>query len=757
MAPVQYSVGSLWIIFLIFLSQIICIKAVQCPDPNVDNAVKLSGYVGPYSINSVVRFRCKKQYKLIGSDTVKCNQSSKWDPELPKCLGICTFPTHFSFAELEVPTTQSIFLEGTQLKYKCKQGYERVPGTVDTVTCSKFQWSPFELFCKPITCVEPETVSNGRILSALSLYGNRITYACETGYKFKSINYRSCMSDRSWSLPIPECEARTCANPGYVENGWYSPHLDEYLYNDTITYYCEEGFQLIGKASITCRLEERWSNNPPQCRGICKAPPDLYNAQLQFQYKTKETFFIGTSVQYMCRPGYYQDYRFTNTITCLGNLTWSKTPNDFCKLYTCPTLAHVKNGWYAPELDEYLHNDTVAYDCHEGFQLVGQASITCGHDGRWKSNPPECRGICDDPPDLYYAQLDIRSKAITTFFAGTTVQYNCKSGYIRNNMYRNSITCLGNFTWSGMSKEFCKRKSCGRPPTVSNAVLEVKDFLFESKAVYTCEKGYKMVSPGNSLICGPNGGWTGTLSVCEVQNCLPPEDLEVGSYSPKKNEYSYNETVIYKCNTLQLVGKASVSCTDEGKWSSGAPQCRAVCTFPPKLDFAVVEEEEEFIDMGKSIQYKCRAGFVPVTGKNNKLTCLENLKWSQHELFCTPISCGDPGDIDHGQIQSEDFFFGSRVYYTCNPGYSMISKRNYRECQSDGTWSGKPPVCKEPVCDQIWELQEEARKCTSTPDEWIKYLQVQFLYLQIENLKLDNEIKKRQLSSTVEPNLKSEE
>ncbi|KAM4044942.1 complement receptor type 1-like isoform 2-T2 [Anomaloglossus baeobatrachus] len=697
MASVWYSVRIMWTIFLIFLSQIICIKAMQCPDPNVDNAVKLSGNIGSYSINTVVKFRCKKQYKLIGSDTVKCNQSSKWEPELPMCLGICTFPTHFSFAELEVPTTQSVFLEGAQLKYKCKRGYERISGAVDTITCSKFQWSPFELFCKPITCVGPPFVPNGRLLSGSSLHGNRITYACETGYKFKNINYRTCLSDGSWSLPIPECE------------------------------------------------------------GICKPPPVLYNAQLHFQYQTMATFFIGTVVQYMCRPGFYQDHGLTNSITCLKTLTWSNISNDFCKLYTCPSLGNVKNGWYAPELEEYLQNDTVTYDCHEGFQLVGKASIICGHDGRWKTNPPECRGICDNPPDLHYAQLDIRSKAITTFFAGSTVQYNCKRGYIQSNYYRNSIACLGNFTWSEIPKELCKRRSCGHPPKVSNAVLEVKDFLFESNAIYKCEKGYKMVSIGDSLNCGPNGGWTGTLPLCEVQKCLPPEDLQDGSYRLKKNDYTYNETVTYKCNTLQLIGKASVSCTDEGKWSSGAPQCRAACIFPPKLDFAVLVEEEEFADMGKSVQYKCRPGFVPVTGKNNNLTCLENLKWSQNEIFCTPISCGDPGDIDNGQMQAEEFVFGSRVYYTCNPGYSMVSKRNYRECQVDGTWSGKPPVCKEPTCDQIWELQEESRKCTSTPDEWIKYLQVQYLYLQIQNLKLDNEIKKRQLRSPIEDNPKSEE
>ncbi|XP_075709803.1 complement receptor type 1-like isoform X2 [Rhinoderma darwinii] len=731
-------------------------KVVVCPNPNVDNALKTSGVTGPYNLNYIVRFRCWPHHKLIGSDTVTCNQNSKWEPELPKCLGICRSAPHFTFAELVDPTANINLLEGTTLEYKCKLGYEPVPGAVNTVTCLKLQkWSSPLKFCKLITCVEPEIVPHGRIISGLYSFGSRITYACETGYKMKRFNFRTCLSDRSWSLPIPECEAQTCATPEYVKNGWYGPEMEEYIYNDTITYDCNEGFQLVGQASITCLHDGRWNYQSPGCRGICNAPPGLDFAQLAFQFQAMVTFLAGTTVQYICRPGFYRDYSFTNTITCLGNFTWSKTSNEFCKIYRCPTPGNIKNGWYSPQMEAYLHNDTITYDCNEGFQLAGQASITCLHDGRWNVNAPECRGICDDPPDLHYAQLDFRFKHITTFFVGNVVQYACRPGYIQNNMvHSNTITCLGNLAWSKIHTEFCNRTSCGRPAKVANAVFEANNFLFESEAIYKCEKGYKMVSPSQSVKCGSNTRWNGSLPVCEVQKCLPPEDLKDGSYSLKKEDYIYNESVIYKCNTLQLVGKASVSCTEEGKWSSGAPECKAVCTFPPGLDYAVVEEEfahQKFFNSGKSVQYKCHPGFVPVTGKSNKITCLTDLKWSQHELFCTRISCGDPGDIDHGQIQSENFLFGSRINYTCFPGYSMISKRNYRECQADGTWSAKAPVCKELVCDQIWELQEEARKCTSAPDEWMKYLQVQYLYLQIENLKLDIEIKKRQLDVGFQP------
>ncbi|XP_066456310.1 C4b-binding protein alpha chain-like isoform X2 [Eleutherodactylus coqui] len=600
-------------------------RAVLCPSPKVDNTVELFEYRGPYKMNSIARFKCKQSYKLIGSDTVKCNQNCNWEPELPKCIGICSEVPYIPYAELVEPTTDRSFLEGTILTFKCREGYEPVADVMNTATCSGLRWS-FQTFCKPLTCVKPEDVPYGRIISGSFLYENSIMYACEIGYRIKDIASRKCLADQSWSLPIPECKVQTCNAPEKIQNGWYSPIMEKYTYNHT-----------------------------------------------------------------------------------------------------------------------------VRYTCSKGFHLTGQSSLTCQDSGRWNNYEPVCKGTCDNPPDLPYAQLNHRFKQNTVYFRGSTVQYICKPGYFQNPWSRITIVCLSDFTWS-KSETFCNRTTCGYPPKIRNAVFEATDFLFESEATYECEKGYRMVSQSNSLKCGPNRKWEGSLLVCEVQKCSPPEDLEDGSYSPNKDVYTYTESVTYKCDTLQLVGKTSAFCTEEGIWSSGAPQCRAFCTFPPDLPFAVVEEEishQEFFDNGTSLHYACRPGFILDADKDNTLTCRNNLTWSWDNSFCPPISCGDPGAIEHGQKQSENFTFGSRVTYTCYDGYLMISKRNYRECQADGTWSGKPPVCKEPVCDQIWELQEEARQCNSNPDEWIKYLQVQHLYLQIENLKLDLEIK-RQLNAPVQ-------
>ncbi|XP_018416816.1 PREDICTED: complement decay-accelerating factor-like [Nanorana parkeri] len=244
--------------------------------------------------------------------------------------------------------------------------------------------------------------------------------------------------------------------------------------------------------------------------------------------------------------------------------------------------------------------------------------------------------------------------------------------------------------------------------------------------------------------------WSAPVPECEVQTCPPPHDLENGSYSTKKEIYKYQDSVTYKCDNLTLVGEASVSCTEEGNWTSGAPVCKAVCKSPPELEYGLLKKscpQSQYFKVGTALKYECRLGYVSAKNKSNEIICHEDLKWSEPEVFCKRTSCGHPGEIPYGQMHAKDFLFESRVNYTCKAGHTMISRQDFRYCQADGTWNGSSPVCKASICDNIWELQEEARKCTSTPDEWIKYLQVQYLFLQIENLKLDIEIKKKKLSA----------
>ncbi|KAM5182531.1 C4b-binding protein alpha chain-like isoform 1-T2 [Mantella aurantiaca] len=597
---------------------------VNCFNPQVPNARKISGSSGPYNLNSVVRFVCYSNYVLNGSDIVRCNENNQWEPALPKCLGFCNAP-NYDFAELEQSTRDRLFVEGTTLKFKCKNGFNAVPDANNVQTCLGKEWTQNQ-FCTPVVCGNPGPIDNGYVKNGSFDFGSNAIFECNTGYKIKYNRYRQCLADGSWSFPIPECEVKTCPSLKVTLETSFSPVKTQYQYGDTLNFSCEWYLQLTGEPKSICNHEGRWSPDPPSCKSICYAPPELEYAKLSDNYENKETFFEDENITYTCKKGYIRDHQSKSTSTCLDNFEWSR-PN-----------------------------------------------------------------------------------------------------------------------------QFCSRISCGPPEEITNAVYEAKDFFIGSEAVYKCNKGYKMVVGINSRKCLDNRNWSGPVPRCRVQICPPPEDLVGGSYSAKKKVYIYQDSVTYKCDNLTLVGEASVSCTDEGTWTFGAPDCKAVCKSPPELKYGELELERtyarnQYFNVGTSLTYKCRPGYISTKNKSNAITCLDNLKWSEPETFCTRLSCGNPGDIEHGQMHFENFLFESRVNYTCISGYTMMSRRNYRYCQADGTWSGTPPVCKASICDNIWELQEETRKCTSTPDDWIKYLQVHYLYLQIENLKLDIEIKKKKLNT----------
>ena len=53
--------------------------------------------------------------------------------------------------------------------------------------------------------------------------------------------------------------------------------------------------------------------------------------------------------------------------------------------------------------------------------------------------------------------------------------------------------------------------------------------------------------------------------------------------------------------------------------------------------------------------------------------------------------------IDHGTvIVLNGYSVGSTIEYLCDRNYELIGN-NTRNCQEDGTWSGRTPICKRTV------------------------------------------------------------
>ncbi|XP_040050177.1 complement receptor type 1 isoform X2 [Gasterosteus aculeatus] len=95
---------------------------------------------------------------------------------------------------------------------------------------------------------------------------------------------------------------------------------------------------------------------------------------------------------------------------------------------------------------------------------------------------------------------------------------------------------------------------------------------------------------------------------------------------------------------------------------------------------------------GEKVRYGCREDSAPSAG-STAVRC-DAGRWSQLTLKCAKISCGNAGELPHGEFQYEgDTVVGERVYAVCREGYTLKGL-NYMTCKTSG-WTGEFPTCVE--------------------------------------------------------------
>lgn len=60
------------------------------------------------------------------------------------------------------------------------------------------------------------------------------------------------------------------------------------------------------------------------------------------------------------------------------------------------------------------------------------------------------------------------------------------------------------------------------------------------------------------------------------------------------------------------------------------------------------------------------------------------------DFSCKPVSCGDPGYVDHAVRTGHEFTFPNKVEFTCHDGYKMegLSKNfQFRYCGTNRLWT----------------------------------------------------------------------
>ncbi|KAK3545348.1 hypothetical protein QTP70_004069 [Hemibagrus guttatus] len=680
-----------------------CVPRSCGPPPPVDHAHPDTGHK---LFGDTAIYFCDDGYTAGNSTKLFCNAEGIWAPpegqSMPYCIAtFCQRPPDLPHAILD-SIYKPKYASNTEVSYKCEEGF--MLNTTATLKClmgGEWSPSPMDIGCVPIRCSKPENIERGYVSGTNYNFGAVIAYSCDKGYYIRGEKRRTCMANGEWGGVLPTCQPISCSTPPRLINGFIqdSTRRANYVYNSKVTYTCNVGYRLIGKADRSCMANKQWSNiDPPICKLLhCPQPPDILHGHYH-----GSIFEVGSKVEYVCDDGY--ELNGEAVWTCLKYGKWDKTKAPQCSPVQCLEPPLEENHLVLRSLDS--NSGTVELSCEDGYVLHGAKILRCTPSQEWNDSFPVCKQVsCGPPPEVSFGD----PSSTSTYFA-SVVTYSCMAGFTLRK--EASVSCQADGHWSTPYPE-CIPVECPHPEEISNGIVDVQGLMFLSTALYSCKPGYDLV--GNStVICGQSGLWIGGVPACRPIECPPPKEISNGI--AKFSRLLFSRSVTYTCQRgYSLKGPETLTCLENGKWDNEVPFCQQIYCLPPKpIDNGFVEGRDH--KFGVTIFYSCFPGFLLV-GQSH-LTCEEH-GWSSSVPTCTPADCGLPPHIDFGdyfKIQDPSaeltgdkpadtpspadtsFLHGTMVEYRCHAGYEM-NGRVALVCQEDGTWNGTAPKCVPAKCN----------------------------------------------------------
>ncbi|KAK3574905.1 hypothetical protein QTP86_018370 [Hemibagrus guttatus] len=316
-------------------------KMVTCgKPPEIPNSVIVSDHKKEImEFEDVIEYDCVDGYTLVGNASVVCQENGKYS-SLPQCKDECPKPVLKENLVLsDSALLKNNFPNGSVISLECAIGYEVDKGS-STITCVGGEWSHQELTCKMVTCGKPPEIPNSVIVSdrkkEIMEFEDVIEYDCEDGYTLVGNASVVCQENGKYSS-LPQCKVVTCGKPPEIPNSVIvSDRKKEIMeFEDVIEYDCEDGYTLVGNASVVCQENGKYSSLP-QCKVVtCGKPPEIPNSVIVSDRKK--------------------------------------------------------------EIMEF--EDVIEYDCVDGYTLVGNASVVCQENGKY-SSLPQCKEIIAAPSNL---------------------------------------------------------------------------------------------------------------------------------------------------------------------------------------------------------------------------------------------------------------------------------------------------------------------------------------------------------------------
>ncbi|KAM9148114.1 complement receptor type 1 isoform 19-T21 [Pangshura tecta] len=654
---------------------------------------------------------CDEGFRLHGWPFIQCllkRDQVEWS-ELPTCQAQCGALPRLSCAVPRDTSRTEGFPIGTEVTYRCLDGFVKIPGKSDTVVClSNSEWSTFGEFCDGGCGAPPRlkfaTLSKEDGQKNYSPPGTTVTYDCHPGYESTEVKpVITCLENLTWSEAPEFCREKSCGHPGEPENGRVI--ITDIQFGSTVHFACEEGHRLIGKRYRRCEIygtRVAWDGEVPICERIpCLPPPDIPNGR--HTGVIMDGFFYGSSVTYKCES----DYPLTGeaSIHCTTkdglNGEWSARPPR-CGEVRCPT-PQIQNGRrVSGDRNVYSYKDNVTFECDPGYTMKGHSLSQCQTDDTWDPPLPVCEPATCVSPEVENGRTNGVQPA---YRPRDIVVFECDPGYTLSGSPKTQ--CQDDGRWDPPVPVCERMLQCPSPPAITNGKPSIQAsavFTTGTSVNYSCEPGYSLTGQA-SIYCTASGTWSPPPPRCEEVLCITPEiqhGRKVAGHGPV---YRPRDTVRFECDPgYTLNGSRHIQCRDDRTWNPPVPACVQALPCPPPPVIVNGKHNAKPLaafPSGTYVNYSCEPDYA-LYGEAS-IYCTTSGTWSHPSPLCEE-GCGVPTRLSFAELKSEyknqsSFPVGKTINYSCLPGYSRHPRmQSTLTCLENRTWSEAFEFCKKKSC-----------------------------------------------------------
>ncbi|NXK48415.1 CFAH factor, partial [Chauna torquata] len=594
----------------------------------------------------------------------------------------------------EVPTetwNNPPYPHGTQVTYRCRPGYIKYGRIL--FECDDGVWKQRlpQAECRNKPCGHPGDTEFGSFQLTSGnefVFGARVEYRCNDGYRMLSQrNYRECQAD-GWSNDIPHCEVAKCLPVKAPENGRITTagafELNrEYSFGQVVEFECNAKYKLVGSKQIHCSSDGKWDNDVPQCQEIICDAPEILHGSIR---SSKKSYKESEQLQFACNRGYTYGERADAQCTESG---WNPTP--YCTEIVCspPTIP---NGNFRPQKASYTEGAIITIDCNSGYRfrtLTGKNTAQCTRSG-WVPAPGCIEKPCDQPA-IENGQL---SASIGYYFpmrVGQYADYYCHNGYSTpSGEYWVRIIC-SKVGWNPEPK--CLKKCQVRRLENGYFPQTWNNFYKEGERVkYVCNKHYHAENEDGEVTCTKND-WSPSPRCIRDKTCRNIE-LDNGFFTLGKQTFGLLEKVTYRCHSDFVTPEGQetgvIQCQENG-WTP-PPKCIKSCK-TPRVHILNDHVNRPLFLPGATLEYACPEGYQTADNMPTGTTrCDINGEWKPVPR-CLAIECEMPV-LPNGDVSPRmgKYTNGDVVKFFCAKNYVRVGPAS-AQCYYFG-WFPSPPTCK---------------------------------------------------------------